>query len=64
MDMAEEGRTKGAGEVERSPNAELLRAEALLEPPQVSGEKREREEGCWRTQKTNVLLMTRRLHCG
>lgn len=64
MDMADEGRTKGAGEVERRPNAELLRAEALLEPPQVSGEKRESEEGCWRTQNTKVLLMTRRLHWG
>ena len=66
MDIAEEGRVKGAGEVERNPKAELLRADALLEllAPQVSGEKREREDGCWRTQNTKVLLMTKRAHCG
>lgn len=33
----------------------------LLEP-HVSGVKRERLEGCWRTWKTKVLFMTRRLH--
>jgi len=32
--------------------------------PQVSGVKRERLEGCWRTWKTKVLFMTRRLHWG
>ena len=57
----------GAGEVERRPRALLLRPrlddEALLElPPHVSGEKRDREEGCWRTQKTKVLLMTNLAH--
>ncbi len=38
-------------------------APAELEP-QVSGVKRERLEGCWRTWKTKVLFMTRRRHCG
>ena len=38
-------------------------APVLLEP-HVSGVKRERLDGCWRTWKTKVLFMTRRLHCG
>lgn len=32
----------------------------VVEEPHVSGVKRERDEGCWRMQKTNVLLITRR----
>ena len=47
----------GFGEGARAPGPALL-------APQVSGVKREREEGCWRTWKTKVLFMTKRLHCG
>lgn len=67
MDIAEDGRAYGAGEMERRPSAELLLPllEAVVfEPPHVSGEKRESEDGCWRTQNTNVLLMTKRAHWG
>lgn len=48
------GRTKGFGDWGR-PLAEVL-------VPHVSGVKREREEGCCRTQKTNVLLIVSREH--
>lgn len=67
MDIAEDGRAYGAGEVERRPSAELLLPlleAALFDPPHVSGEKRESDDGCWRTQNTKVLLMTKRAHWG
>lgn len=69
MLMALVGRTYGFGLVGRMDMALLLRPLLLLmllllELPQVSGEKRERLEGCCRTQKTKVLLMKRREHCG
>ena len=56
MLMALVGRTRGFGLGGRPVLLVLV--------PQVSGVKRERDEGCCRMQKTKVWLWRRREHCG
>jgi hypothetical protein len=55
MLMAEAGRANGFGE-ERPPIPPAPTAAGLGE--------RVSEDGCWRMEKTKVLLATRRAHCG
>jgi len=60
--MAEAGRIKGLGLA----RPEIPVEKVMLEVPVElrDGELREREEGCWRTQNTNVLFAARRAHWG
>jgi hypothetical protein len=63
---AEAGRTSGFGDAAAAATAAADGAAPKGAPPAAGdgrGEPRS-EAGCWRTQKTKVLLAARRAHCG
>lgn len=58
--IAEAGRANGFGET----RPEVLEKEIPVVDCEREGEAMVMVEGCWRTEKMNVLFATRRWHCG
>lgn len=60
MLIAEVGRWKGFGETRPDMFEKVM---PFVELPRA-GDASESVDGCWRTEKMNVLFTTRRMHCG